>query len=617
MNLISNVINYDHLSDLYTSILDDLSDILVRSYGPYGSNSLIQKGPDTFPVYTKDGHTILSNVKYHNIVERTITSNILSITEYIVKSVGDGTTSAVLLSRNILNGLLQLQHLFKSEGYVIAPVLIIRLFKETVDKMIDIIRDNGREMDVVNLDPFHISMISTNGDEDISLRIQKLYEELGKEVYISLETTTQKDDIISIYDGLVLDSGLIEECYINDPDRKICHINNPHIYAFQDPIDTPEMIMYFETIVRRNIYEPLTWKASEEEPEAPEIVPTVIIAPRISRDASVLMEHITSTMSRMTGGMVRSRPPLLIITNLESVDQDQYGDIMTMCGCPAIRKYINPEIQKKDQEAGTAPTIHNIETFYGTCEAVESDSFKTSFFAPSRMFVEAVDDKGVARVVRSPEYRSLIAYLENELAIAKENKADYTTIHHLKKRLNSLKAVFVEWHVGGVSPADRDQRMSTIEDAVKNCRSAARDGIGMGANLEGLRAIKIIVDNGVKRSRDLPEMINYTIEEAYLATVSELYKYRFSTDTVYDEIRKMADNNKALNLVDDRFPVISSIQSDIMILEGISNLITIMATSNQYICPQPIDTTPYRAEEAIRIKKEREECQASNPLTQT
>ena len=603
MQLISNVINKDYLSDLYISILEDLGDILVKSYGPYGSNTLIQKGPDSFPIYTKDGHTILSNVKYHNIIERTITSNILSITEYIVKNVGDGTTSAVLLSRNILKGLLRLQEIYKKNNHHVAPIVIIRTFKEIIDEMIDVIRKNGREFSVENKDPYNISMISTNGDKDISERIQTLYDNLGKEVYISLVTTSQKDDIVSIYDGLVLETGLIEECYINEPERKVCVLNSPRIYAFADPIDTPEMIMYFETIVKRNIYDPLTWvpKNGETEENRPELKPTLIIAPKISRDASSLMEYITSTMSKMTGGMVRNRPPLLVITNLESVDQDQYSDIMNMCACPPIRKYINPEIQKQDQKKGVAPNINNIQDFFGTCGSVEADSFKTSFFNPYKMMEEVVDEDGTVEYKHSAEYDSLISFIENELVIAKENKADYTEIYHLKKRLNSLKSVFVEWHVGGVSPADRDQRMSTIDDAVKNCRSAARDGVGMGANIEGFRANYLLLDQQNGRYKD---DIMLVINEAYFDMLVELYKYKVDKDQLFDKLVDMIKNNEALNLVDSDIKVLSSIESDIMILEGIANLITIMATSNQYICPQPIDTTPYRAEEAINKKKE-------------
>ena len=611
MELLSNVINRDYLSDLYMSILDDLSDILVRSYGPYGSNTLIQKGPDSFPIYTKDGHTILSNVKYNNIVERTITSNILSITEYIVKNVGDGTTSAVLLSRNILKGLLDLQEKYKSNNKHVAPIVITRMFKETINDMIKLIRENGREFSVENKDPYNISLISTNGDTGISDKIQTLYDSLGKDVYISLTTTSQKDDIVSIYDGLVLETGIIEECYINDPDRKTCYLNSPRIYAFADPIDTPEMIAYFENIVRVNIYDPITWAPGKDETEEdrPMIKPTVIIAPRISRDASSLMEHITATMSKMTGGMVRNRPPLLVLTNLESVDQDQYSDIMTMCACPPIRKYINPEVQRQDQEKGLAPRFDNVQDFYGTCESIEADSFKTSFFNPYKMNVEVTDADGNTTYQKSPEYTSLLGFLENELAIAKENKADYTEIYHLKKRLNSLKSVFVEWHVGGVSPADRDQRMSTIDDAVKNCRSAARDGVGMGANIEGFRANYLLLDN---QNGTIKDDVLLVINDAYFKMLAELYKYKVNSDDLFDVIRKMIRENKALNLVDETIPVLSSIQSDIMILEGIANLITIMATSNQYICPQPIDTAPYRAEEAVNKKKKEFEDKKEN-----
>lgn len=613
MNLVSNVVNYDHLSDLYVSILDDLADKLVRSYGPYGSNSLIQKSKDSFPIYTKDGHTILSNIKYHNIIERTITSNILSITEHIVKNVGDGTTSAVLLSRNILRGLIAIQNKYKQRGKHLAPIVLIEEFKTTVKDMIGYIKSQGRDMQAG--DPFAISMISTNGDYNISNQIETLYRELGNEVYIELTTTSQKQDIVSIYDGLVLESGLIEECYINDPDKHICRINNPAIYAFQDPIDTPEMIALFEAVVANNIYLPLqqiiSGQAKKEEKETPELklIPTVIIAPKMSRDASALMEHITEVMNRMTGGMVRKRPPLLVITNLESVDQDQYADIMTMCGCPPIKKYINPEVQKQDQEKGIAPTIDTVWKFFGTCDAVEADHYKTSFFRPSKMFTEITDEQGQTTVHKSETYNGLVNFLETELEKAKEAKLDYVEIYHLKKRLNSLKAVFVEWHVGGVSPADRDQRMSTIEDAVKNCRSAARDGVGFGANFEAFKAIKNLMDTTDYRN-SLEEDVVRIVYESYYDLIKTLYKYTGTEEEVYDLICKMIHEGEPVNITDfldvdeEPLPVLSSIQSDIMILEGIANLISIMATSNQYICPEPMDAGVYIADEAIRKEKE-------------
>ena len=69
-------------------------------------------------------------------------------------------------------------------------------------------------------------------------------------------------------------------------------------------------------------------------------------------------------------------------------------------------------------------------------------------------------------------------------------------------------------------------------------------------------------------------------------------------------IQELKANKAPIDLTGNKRPVLSSIKTDQMILEGISNLITIMATSNQYICPEPIDTAPYRAEENVRKLKE-------------
>ena len=279
MELISNVVNYDRLGDLYIQILEDLSNILEKSYGPYGSNTLIQNQPGVAPFYTKDGHTILGSVKYHNIIEKSIVSNILSITEYIVKHVGDGTTSAVLLSYEILKSLKK----YMDEHKEIQPVRLIQCFNKAVEGVCDYIDAHKREFDIEKKDPYYISMISTNGDEEVSQQIQTLYKELGKELYISLNVASTKDDVVNIYDGLVLETGLIEECYINEPIKKVSKIDNPHIYAFRDPVDTPEMMAYFEKIILENIVNP--WNKKDEKG----LIPTVILAPVISRDSSGIM----------------------------------------------------------------------------------------------------------------------------------------------------------------------------------------------------------------------------------------------------------------------------------------------------------------------------------------
>ena len=597
MELISNVVNdTSDLRGLYLDVLEDLSRILEKSYGPYGSNTLIQKGANVMPEFTKDGLTILKNVKYPNVVERTVASNVLSITEHCATTVGDGTTSAVLMSANILKGIIE----FSEESTKIPPVVIIDTFKNLINEINKRIRSNATEFDPNSNIAYEIAMISTNGDEVISRKIDNLYKQLGSELYIALDASNRDKDVVSIYDGLVLETGLIEECYINDDNRKICRLENPLIYAFTDPVDTPEMIAFFETILNNNIYDPminLTNAASGKpvpENARMELKPTVIIAPKLSRDASALMENISTVMGRM---QARKRPPLLVITNVEAVDSDMYGDIISMCGCRPIKKYIDPKIQKKDQDAGVAPTFDNVDKFYGMAEAVECDSSKTTFYNPSDMMTR--NENG--ELVHTSNYNSLMAFLQNELDRAAEERLDHKEIYHIKKRINSLKATLVEWHVGGISAADRDQKMAAIEDAVKNCRSAAKYGYGYGANFEGYNTTVELIENeyldGVENT--LPFIILNIIKKSYEDIITKLYSNSFTEE----EIETMLVNHKPKNIMGGNNRVISSIETDAVTLDAIAHIITMLATSNQYICPEPIDTAPYRAEKSIREKK--------------
>ena len=102
---LSNVVGKDTMRAVQTSVLQDLSDILINSFGPKGSNTCI-KEMNALNMYTKDGFTILKHLNFSGIIEQSIKDDIESITKNVATTVGDGTTSAVLLANYIFDGLL-------------------------------------------------------------------------------------------------------------------------------------------------------------------------------------------------------------------------------------------------------------------------------------------------------------------------------------------------------------------------------------------------------------------------------------------------------------------------------------------------------------------------------
>ena len=148
----------------------------------------------------------------------------------------------------------------------------------------------------------------------------------------------------------------------------------------------------------------------------------------------------------------------------------------------------------------------------------------------------------------------------------------------------------VEVYIGGVTVADRDAERDLMEDAVLNCRSAAMAGVGYGANYEGLRASNDVYKNSVLGSNtDVYHDISKIIYEAYVEISKYLYESAsIGEDAIIDTIKYSVDKCAGpYNIITKDFDgkVISSIDTDICIIDTISKIITIMSTANQFILP--------------------------------
>ena len=288
---------------------------------------------------------------------------------------------------------------------------------------------------------------------------------------IDVGISTGVDNIVKKYDGMTLETGFTDICFVNNKARNSATINNPKIYCFNDPIDTPEMLSFLDTILYNNILR------SYQQGSVYEPVPTVIFGKSISPDTSSYFETVVKLMNQYPGQV-----PLLMVTDIHQ--EYLYEDIAKMCGAPFIKKYLNPELQQLDIEKGLAPTLETITDFCGSAEMVEADQLKTKIINPVKMFNEDGS--------YSEEYKSMLSYLETQVEKCKQEDAGIEQISRAKRRLNSFKGNMVDFLVGGVTLADRANLKASVEDAVLNCRSASRDGVGYGANFMACQVLNEI-----------------------------------------------------------------------------------------------------------------------------
>ena len=592
---VSNIVPKNVLREVQLETIERIANALANSYGPSGSTTLIRKGDDVkgsgVTAYTKDGHSILGAIKFNKPIEMSILDDLKDITRNTVKTVGDGTTSAVILSYEIFRALNEIisDHSNFTEKAVVAEL-------QKVVKDITTIIENSKQKPTIDK-IYQIALTSTDGNEEVANSIREIYEQFGLGVYIDVGISNTTNHMVKTYEGLTIDGGYFNPCFINRAKDAVSELQNPNIYIFEDPIDNNYTLNLCYKIVEQNLIAPLTkyntlvQQGNQAEADAVitnELKATAIITPTFGRDIRSQMDSIIDMMS---SSKIEQRAPLTIITGM--TDVDRLADLAAMTGAKTIKKYVDPEVQKSDVEKGIAPTLDNVATdFGGKAELLVADTKTTKVINPELMF--DTDEEG--KRVFSNDYNNLLASLEAQLAQLDTVKESATEVNVLRRRIQSLKCNMVDYLIGGVSYTDRDALKDAVEDAVLNCRSAAKEGIGYAANFEGLRAaheVSMVTGN----MSSIREAVSDAVFKAYANTVARIYVDYMAVEGIEqdDLIKKLIENNKPIDVTGNNREVLSSIKTDPTTLQAIVDIVGLMFKTNQFLCPIP-DMNTYTAD---------------------
>lgn len=575
--MVNNIVKKEVLREVQRNALATIAESMVTSFGPMGSDSQLcqdqamnNKNADPFAVniYSKDGHTILQSIKFDDIISDAVKSNLLSITTNQVKKIGDGTTSAGYMAYLVFDKLSKIE-----ADHKMPPRVLVSRFEKAVKLVQAEIKKRKQEFDAEAA--YKIAYISSNGNQQVANDIKAIYDEFGTDVFIDVAPSLNQQTFVRKFNGLTLDTGYDNPAFINDYKANNCVIDNPRIYYFQDPVDNSEQLSFLISIIEHNIIKPY------QEGLSSEAKPTVIFTKHISKDITTQLNVILQFMNQFSKPeAVALKPKLLIVNNIHQ--DEALDDLAVLCGCPPIVKFNDIKEQDRLQKEGKAPTIKNVCEYYGVAKSVRSDSTSTVIIDPDLMY----DEEGKF----SNQYEAMLGGLKSQLINSEENGEDLNVLGKLKKRINSLNSKSVEYFVGGITPSVRDALKYLVEDAVLNCRSASKDGVGYAANAEGYIAVTNILDEMkdsdlTKEGADLVEMLQ-VIKESYVDVITKLYssfEYKETIEEILEKTEEFGPMNVVTGVHDKN--IISSIETDAAILECISRVVTLMITCAQCILP--------------------------------
>lgn len=187
-----NVIPEDDFKRLVSDTFNTITDVLKKTYGPYGSSVVISDQSET--TTTKDGYNVFQSIGFNHAYKRKVYLAINKIITRVNRNVGDGTTSCVLLAEKLFNNLKE----------VIKTPDEKRLALELLSEIERSLQDNNRiEADIKRgrIKPVDISNIralisvAANYDEELVDILYKAFNPVEVDGSVSVRTVIPRSEV--------------------------------------------------------------------------------------------------------------------------------------------------------------------------------------------------------------------------------------------------------------------------------------------------------------------------------------------------------------------------------------------------------------------------------------
>lgn len=623
-----NVISDQEFKKSIRDIFDMLAGIVGKTLGPYGGLTWIEEMGAYHP--TKDGFTVLKNIRFNSRRNNTILNFINSISHQMVMKVGDGSTTAIVAAHEFL------EEAMNADKYLmfntLRPKDISTYISKIADELSDIIQQNATKVpdeEFVNIME-KISRIATNDNDEYTNYIKEIYEKSGPETYITKRMSMTADSSYDIMDGMFYIAGrYVDKIYCNSDNGAKCRINNPLILCFNFTLGNEHWDI---------IKVALKWVMANRPTQR-----IVVISPNYDQ---YFMDHvradtadfISAYQEKTTGGAIPF--PLVFVKNpfFKSVERVIYDDLPPFLGTRMISPLDAENVLKQLGEYYKVASYYNqvqntvreqnelrknlmltasrmnksiddpmfqgqlkeipndlpdsgeniikeleekISSWFGTCGVISIGNETVEFYE--------LDNKneGVihAHVLDArDQYNRELNSIENYRYITKE----YIEAQERLSRISCKSAII---RVGGNSDLEKKLNDDTLDDAIRACRSTIVYGYNLGNNFAIFKAItelkKKFAISSDKDSVIYAELLDL-LKAAFYRVIHRIYLNKNESITL-EETKNKVDNGLNLdacfdlNTTEFSKNIINSARTDIEILKGAISIIGTIISANQYL----------------------------------
>lgn len=591
----TNIITGEEYIQTLNAIADVATNMVSKTLGPYGKTSLIDDGTFTYP--TKDGWNVLKRLRFNDPIFNTLYRVLQQVSFDLVSKVGDGTTSSFIGATIFMHKIVDL---LESN-----PDIRQTDFLSTLNKVVDSIVDRlNSDKYVKKIDPegdfediYRIASIASNGNEELSRMIQKIYAETkNPNIYVDFDKGYKLYS--EIQTGYKFDcSPVNQKGYRNSDDGTF-------------KLSERSMIAFFDHNVNFNEHEKIISGLSRYA--SAHDCTVFIMAPYFD---DILLNIIGTSINSM---LQQSQIPNIMLIQVplsHSIHREYLKDMVMLTNAQifdygkvrAFNVLVHNQTAKDEDKMEDALLNSDQYSFNTPTEIIDKCIGKINNITVAEKYVMLQD---YDTIVNKQYYENVLQEVQKEYNELKD-KTNRST-NNLQKDFMDAYQHYVKLygkmgviHVGGSSELEKHCLRDTVDDAVLACRSAYDNGYVNGLNLTMLNVI-LDICNDTQESDDTKIEISilrtlymtyrelackvmenkYVISDRHPVSTPDGEIKEMDCDEILDEALK---NNYGFDIVNDTFmtyednTVINSTSTDIEILRGMVSILSIMLTSNQFL----------------------------------
>ena len=242
LKLVKNLAFGDTARSQILTGVEKLTNAVGSTLGASGKCVILEDGNGA-PQITKDGVTVANSITLQDPLENIGATLIKQAAQRTVSDAGDGTTTATVLAKAILDQ--------ATEHSLLSETREMKLGIDSgVDKVIKYLNKKSKKITGKKID--QVATISANNDKELGKVIGEAFRLVDETGVVMMETNEQPETVVELIEGVQYDRPLKNNHFITNKEKGTAELDNPLVLIVESVIPNVRKIQSILEYVIKN-----------------------------------------------------------------------------------------------------------------------------------------------------------------------------------------------------------------------------------------------------------------------------------------------------------------------------------------------------------------------------